>query len=139
MFRIASVRFPVKLGVKPKVDRGAVRMAFPESRSASVKKKKLKVGGHGDQSEQIPRIIPKSSARTLCGMLLVPRGFRGNAWSLRVAGRLRRYPVFSAKRRAGWSVSCWADDDTPNFDLPAGQYFFGVRFRPGMASAFMPE
>ena len=26
-----------------------------------------------------------------------------------------------------------------NFDLPAGQYFFGVRFRPGMASAFMPE
>ena len=25
------------------------------------------------------------------------------------------------------------------FDLPAGQSFFGVRFRPGMATAFIPE
>src|SRR6185295_9534353 len=26
-----------------------------------------------------------------------------------------------------------------SFDVPAGQLFFGVRFRPGMAAAFIPE
>jgi AraC-like DNA-binding protein len=48
--------------------------------------------------------------------------------------------LFSARRGEPLDLSLVGLMTTPQtFDLPSGQFFFGVRFRPGLSTAFIPE
>src|SRR5438093_5871455 len=48
--------------------------------------------------------------------------------------------LFSARRGEPLGLSLVGLMTTPQtFDLPSGQFFFGVRFRPGLSTAFIPE
>ena len=88
---------------------------------------------------QLQRDTSSCTTSAPCGMLLVSGRLGWYATPSSLAGRVRGHPIFDPEWRADLSCNSWINDYPSDRGYQRRTAFFGVRFRPGMAAAFLPE